>query len=105
MSSKLLSERCFAEEIVTRFFFFVPALLAPVLTERSASTAAIQLFRRCSRWQTRLHSCLTPTSRGVSAGKHMRVCVVRARRSECWRTRLPRARGAQMPCSPLTFPV
>lgn len=54
----------------------------------------------CSNWQTRLHSCITPTSQGVSAGKHMCVCVVCKTLSVLYWTALSvHACKTQMPCS------
>lgn len=75
MSCKLL-QCCFTEEIVAWFSCFCSSIPYTLSHRVLRQHSCYPVVRCCSNWQARLHSCITPTSRGVSVGKHMCVYFV-----------------------------
>lgn len=76
MSCKLLSGCCFTQKIVTWFLCYCCSIPHTLSHRVLRQHSCYPVVHCCSNWQARLHSCITPTSQGVSAGEHMCVCVV-----------------------------
>lgn len=79
---------CFAQKSFTWFLCYCSSI--PFLTECYARTAATQLFTAVVTGKHVLIH-ITPTSLGVSSGKHMCIFVARASDLERFALQLPRA--------------
>lgn len=97
MSCKLLSGVLLLP--LLGFHVIVAAFLAPFLTERSASTAAAQLFAAVATGKRLLHSCAR--SGGSRASMCICLCCVRARFQTSTSAHVKRNTGALF-CSVLT---
>lgn len=100
MSCKFLSRCCFAEEIVAWFLCYCYSIPRTLSHQALRQHSCYPVVHCCSNWQAPLHSCITPTSQGVSVGKHMSVCVVYITQRVFYLTcRHMHAHKTQMPCS------